>query len=432
MRHRFLSICLLCCVISMTAQHKVIERSAKQAPEWIYKTIPDYLIISAEGATLDQARQICMNNIKAEIANSIAINISAQTVSQSEQSQENGSYSIKEHFRSEITSVAAELPFITGISIANAEDSYWEKRYDTQQKRQYYLFFLKYPFSNLERNRLKAAFLAYDAQKEEELSAIKENSARLNNVDDIERYIAELKPLIDYFFDETRKTEASTLKKELEQIYKNIAVIPISNEPGHYCYALIYNGRKLYCSRQPLCRSEYASHISVIPQNDTTVVITYDYDGCIPEDENRIDLVFNLGGHINRHTFHFDPSSNQLAVKPQGKINITIYQNADGENVDSISANFSLQAKYATRFAIESATITTADFSQLEFSGNEKTRDLGQGRHVIRLTCHPAHLQKTGNQILAEGFMQIKNLKTQKVQVIDIRLPYEIIYSHAQ
>ena len=419
-------LCCCFCVFADAAQYKVVERSAKHAPEWVGQAIPGYLIFSAESATLDMAQQICMENIKNEIVNAIAANITATTTSFSEQTGTNGEFAITEGFRSDLKTIAARLPFVSGITIANVEDSYWEKRYDSKQKKYSYLVFLKYPFSRMERNRLIAEFQQYDAEKYKTLTDIKMQADNLTNVDDIARYLSDIEPLITYFFDETRKAEAESLQKSLRQIYKNIAVVPLSNELGKYSYALMYNGRKLSASRLPLARSEYASDISVVHQSDTTYVVIYNYDGCLPEDENTVDLVFNFGGYTNRHKFNFDMAASLLDVLPQGQVVFTVYGQEQGMVADSVMVSFDLRAKYDTKFSIKSLVISTSEFPQVEFPTCNDMADLGKGLQHIKLTAYHVNYRQNAKKALTDGYMKIENQKNGKIQTINIRLPYKI------
>lgn len=419
----------LCCSISVlvnAAQYKIVERSAKHAPEWVGQAIPGYLIFSAESATLDMAQQICMENIKNEIVNAIAANITATTTSFSEQTGTNGEFVLTEGFRSDLKTIAARLPFVSGITIANVEESYWEKRYDNKQKKYSYLVFLKYPFSRMERNRLIAEFQQYDAEKYQALTDIKMQADNLTNVDDIAGYLSDMEPLVAYFFDETRKAEAESLQKNLRQIYKNIAVIPLSNELGRYSYALMYNGRKLFASRLPSARSEYASDISIVPQSDTTFVVTYNYDGCLPEDENTVDLVFNFGGYTNRHKFHFDMAASLLDVLPQGQMVFTVYGQEQGTVADSVMVSFDLHARYDTKFFIKSLVISTSEFSQIEFPMSGFMTVLGKGLQHIRLTAYQVNYRQNAKKALTDGYMKIENQKNGEIQTINIRLPYKI------
>ena len=111
-------LCCCFCVFVDAAQYKIVERSAKHAPEWVGQAMPGYLIFSAESATLDMAQQICMENIKNEIVNAIAANITATTTSFSEQTGTNGEFVLTEGFRSDLKTIAARLPFVSGITIA--------------------------------------------------------------------------------------------------------------------------------------------------------------------------------------------------------------------------------------------------------------------------------------------------------------------------
>lgn len=292
---------------SVAAQYKVVESSAKKKPEWLTATMPGYLTFSAESTTLQMAQQKCMDNIRNEIINSIAVNISAQSTTTTQQERRNNNFYMSERFQNEFVAKAANLPFLTGISIANAEAFYWEKLYDREKKDYHYIYYIKYPFSRMERNRLIAEFKAYDSEKYNALRAIRQKSENIVCIDDIRAMLLELEPIKDYFFDSTRKAEAQALQEQLRNLTKNIQISPVSNKPGEYRYALVLDNRRVTMGKLPVTRSEYATNIGITSNpSDTTYTVSYKYDGCLPEDENSIDLLFNFRGTVQKHRFYFN------------------------------------------------------------------------------------------------------------------------------
>ena len=64
-------------VIPLHAQYKVVESSSKKAPSWIGVSQADYIIVSAEGESLDDAKVKCLEYIKQSVITSVAVNISS-------------------------------------------------------------------------------------------------------------------------------------------------------------------------------------------------------------------------------------------------------------------------------------------------------------------------------------------------------------------
>lgn len=416
---------LLCCCANAFSQYKVVERSDKKRPEWVGQTIPGYLTFSAESDNLELAKQKCMDNIKNEIINAIAVNISSESTMLTEQTKQNNTYSTNEYFRNEFKSKAVQLPFVSGITIANAEDSYWEKLYDKKQKKYHYVFFLKYPFSRMERNRLIAEFKAYDEEKYEQLLSIRKEAEQLSNLDDAKSLALALTPLINYFFDETRKQEAQSLQEDLRQIHKKVQINTLSNELGTYRYALLLNGHRATQAKLPNARSEFARNISIAPDKDTTFTVTYEYDGCLPEDENAIDLLFNFGGTTQRHRFYFDLEESSMEVIPQGTVKINGTYNEENGCLENVTVDFGLRSKYDAPFTVELLRFSTSELSDVEIRPQSE-QTYGKGLNQIVLEANGIRYKNAAKSSLTDGTITIKNQKTKKEETLRFRLPYII------
>ena len=58
------SFLLVVLLSSVSAQFKVVEKSAKKAPVWYQKMVEDYLIVSAHEPTLEAAQAACLQSLK--------------------------------------------------------------------------------------------------------------------------------------------------------------------------------------------------------------------------------------------------------------------------------------------------------------------------------------------------------------------------------
>ena len=78
MKHLIVIVSLLLATPNLFVQQKVVERSAKKTPNWIGVAQTDYVIVSAEDATLEAAKERCLANIRQAIISSVAVNISSK------------------------------------------------------------------------------------------------------------------------------------------------------------------------------------------------------------------------------------------------------------------------------------------------------------------------------------------------------------------
>ena len=78
-RQLFLTAALLFSLTStVSAQFKVVDKSSKKAPAWYQQMVADYLIVSAHEPTLEEAQAACLQEVKKQIIQAVAQNITFQ------------------------------------------------------------------------------------------------------------------------------------------------------------------------------------------------------------------------------------------------------------------------------------------------------------------------------------------------------------------
>ena len=199
----------------------------------------------------------------------------------------------------------------------------------------------------------------------------------------------------------------------------------LSNELGTYHYALLLNGHKATQAKMPNARSEFAQNISVVPNIDTTFTVTYEYEGCLPEDENAIDLLFNFGGTTQRHRFYFDLGENSMEVIPQGTVKINGTYNEENSCLENITVDFGLRSKYDAPFTIETLQFSTNELPNVVIEPQSE-QTYGKGLNHIILTINSTRFKQTSKSSLTDGTITIKNQKTKKEGSIRFKLPYII------
>lgn len=297
------SLCLLCIILLCTSSlaHGKKKPVKEPAPEWTHSSVPGYVISSAIGGDEQDAKERCFRNIQSEILNSVAVNISSTSTYSSQSVFEGDATSTRQAYQDEIKTVAARLPFLTGLTIANAD--VWMEQVDGGWR-----CYMKYPFSRSDQERLVEQFLAYDKEKSEQLDSLKKTLATFTNIDKISAYIAEVETLNTYFFDDTRKSEAEGLKRQFREAALRVAVTPVSNEPGRFVYRLTLDGRNMTTSLVPVTRCETLEHIDFKDGGDGLYSLVYSTQYCLPTDENNISMMYNFKYNKLKHIIHFNLS----------------------------------------------------------------------------------------------------------------------------
>lgn len=292
----FLCIMLLCIPVWAHGKKKPVK---EPAPEWTRSSVPGYVISSAVGGDQQDAKERCFRNIQSEILNSIAVNITSTSTFSSESYSEGDVTSTRQAYQDNIKTVAARLPFLTGLTTANAD--IWMEEIEGGWR-----CFMKYPFSRFDQEELVNQFLAYDKEKSDRLDSLRKTLETFTNIDKISAYIAEVETLHTYFFDETRKSQAEGLKRQFREAAGRIAVTPVSNEPGLFIYHLTLDGRNMTSSLVPVTRCETLEHIDFKDGGDGLYSLVYSTRYCLPTDENNITMTYNFKYNKLKYIIHFN------------------------------------------------------------------------------------------------------------------------------
>lgn len=404
---------------------KIVERSAPQAPRWIGISMPDYVIVSAEEPTLDGARQRCLNDIRQAMVNAVAVNIASEERSTERQDRYNLATSVYGRYESQVKTVAARLPFITGISLSKGE-IYWEKCLEKKSKRNYYVCHVKYPFSRGERLRLTEEFLRQDGEQYEKYLELKRNLDTFTQVEYIDRALVELEPLIAYFFDDLRRNEAEALRSSYRQLYTRITAVPCQSAPGEHLFALELDGRRVTTSRAPKIKSACATGVEVVPTADGRYRVTWDESGCLDGDEQTIELVYLLGGRPVRHTIRFDARQSRMKVTPFGEIELDVYPDAKDSGSVRIVGYLSLRSQYDMPFEVLSLDLTAEGIgNRLSFTMQNYAIE-GKGTHRIEFVSERPAALSEGRSALARGVLELRNPQTDRTEEVRFALPYKI------
>ena len=261
------------------------------------------IIVTADAPDMMEARNKCMELVKQEIVNSVAVNINSSSFSSKTQTSFNEHHALKTEYSSEIKTIAARLPFISGISVSDAE-TYWERIYVKKEKRYFYRFHLKYPYPEITKKKLIFEFEKNDEEKSLQLEKLKSEYNNVNSVEEIGSRIVELRALAEYFFDDVRKSETALLIKQYNELYSQITVQTLNNTPGEYSCVLILQDKVISCSKLPLLKSDYVTNLTVSRNvSDKSFTVKYDYKGCESDDPNTVEMVFHLGNKKMKHEF---------------------------------------------------------------------------------------------------------------------------------
>ena len=290
--------------ISTFADTKVIEKSAKKAPEWLYSATDGFIVVTVEASNLGDAQQRALQLVTERIILSVATSVSVSQDNEISSVSTDGSVTEKESFKQVSRMKSANLPFLKGISPSKIKDIYWIKLQDKATKAEHYEYSVKYPYSKTEQLQLVDEFERLDASKNQEYETLKNKLDNIESIEEIKQGILQLNSLKEYFFDNVRLSQVNALTEQYKALYNAITLSGKLSEAGKYEIQMLLNGKPVKVATVPTVTSNCASQIKVVPSGKKFIV-TYDAIDCLGDEENFINVQFRINGKRIESKFYF-------------------------------------------------------------------------------------------------------------------------------
>ncbi|MFR9526907.1 MAG: hypothetical protein SNI45_02410 [Rikenellaceae bacterium] len=283
------------CSSAYSQNMKMVDSSLKNSPAWINDLSRGYLISMSSSSDIEEAKQIAITGVKQQIAQSIVSNISVEFLQSSHTVNTNQGSSYTSNVTDVVRSTTDKIPFLQSISLSKIADFYWEKYYDKKSGETRYDYYIKYPFSDAELDKLIAEF---NTKQAEINSTIKQMSEALNSftqIEDIAKNMSTLRALISEFAaEDPRITVVDELVNTYRAQYKYISIEEVEHKDKRIVLQPVLNGRSVTTAQIPTHKSNCADRISKSVTNGV-IVVTYDDYVCRSGDDNWIDLTFKFG-----------------------------------------------------------------------------------------------------------------------------------------
>lgn len=423
--------CALVLAASAGAQTKVLEKSAKKAPEWLNTAVDDYLVVSVTATSLADAQTKALTEITERIIQAVASNVSVSQTSVLSEVNTNGDIESKDAYSRVAKIKSANLPFLKGISLSKVEDIYWEKVRDKATNEERYGYSVKYPFSEAEQQRLVEEFEKLDAEKVARYKALEQKINDIEAVEEIKSALTELNSLKEYFFDEVRISEVKGLTERYKQLYEALTVTGVFLEEGKYQCRILLDGNPVRVSALPKVTSNCAAQLSVLP-SDGAFIISYDAIDCLPEEENFLDIAFRIGGKKLAHKAYIKEaggaSTSVFSVVPEGKLILTADSVvAVDRKIFNINIRLTLNNRGGTAFGLKALELHVPELSAPivfdDIDAVYKTKGILQVRALAEGTFTALEKKKSALSFV-QGSMTLVNPQTGAVERIRISLPY--------
>jgi hypothetical protein len=271
---------------------RVIEKSEKLRPEWVYGISNDFVIVEGVGLTWDQAQDDALKKLKERIVSSVAVNISSETNMQvSEQTIDNMSkYSENTEV---ITNISTDFfNSLKGISLSKSTAFYWEKMlYPEKQKMVHY--HIKYPFSQKELNELISEWEKTDKGFTAELDALEEKIQNSVSIAEMQELLDKTKALKE-IFGGTRKSRVALFETEINQHLSSLKFEVQKQTRGQIVIKLLSSDRYFKMTSDLVFESSCASlQDKKLIEDGFGLEINYDADFCYSEEKATISVKQN-------------------------------------------------------------------------------------------------------------------------------------------
>lgn len=276
----FISFLFLIFIVFLSCSlPRAVEVSEKKRPEWVYGLNNGYIIIEGVGGNFENAQNDALKKLKERIVNSVAVNISSEmNISVNETVIDNMS-KYRESTQLETNITTDFFNSLKGISLSKSEAFYWEKqKYPNKITKVHY--HIMYPFTEMELNNLIKEWEQTDRAFTLELQALRKSVATCNNVSDLKTLYTKTIAL-EEIFTGARKTEASIIKSEINQLLENLRFEVQKHKRGQLVLKLLSSDRYFKMDSEVLFKSDCAIlQDHKLMNDDEALEINYDADFC--------------------------------------------------------------------------------------------------------------------------------------------------------
>ncbi len=291
------------CALLHAGGEKVVD-SVGRTPKWIYSAEKEYIIVSAESADIEEAKEKAMTKVKKQIMSSIAENVRSSSKISTSEVNANGKFDIIEQYESAIETESAPVPFLSEVGISKAEASYWEK-IKKDKDTYYYRYHLKYPFTKFDLIRMSDAFLEREQQLDKQLAAFAQDDfTSYSSTEEMIQQLQQLKVFKSSLMqNDARRVACQNIEKAYTGYIKSITMRLISVNRNQLVYAPYYGEKRLTTNLQPKLASNCLGDLQYIARNGQCIV-TYDFQtACYPDEENYLEVTLNLLGNKIKNRF---------------------------------------------------------------------------------------------------------------------------------
>lgn len=284
------------CSVAQKKGFKMVESNPSEKPKWVMeKERADYIYVKGqEGSNLADAKAAAMKVVVDDISQSVAVVVEGEIIDKTVMNTYGDKSDYKQEYINNTKTKLAKMPAIQGIAIQKA-DVYYEHFYKKKTGEEYYMVYLRYPFSEFERKELIDAYNAHEKAIDDQIEKYKNEVETVGSIEDIEKNKLLLNGLKkEIGEDDSRIEKINTIIGLYNDINKSLRVELVENRPGHIAVRLVYKDRTITTAQKPNVTSSCAVGFDVRYSGDVCH-IDFNSEWCYPQDEPTIKVSFRAG-----------------------------------------------------------------------------------------------------------------------------------------
>lgn len=319
MQHkRYISWILLLVISAGCNGIKTLEQSSSAPPPWIHGIETNYLIGYGSAATFDEAKGEALHMIKEKIARAVAESISFEAELTVQEERYKNAFHFIENYSSTLSSKTSGLNYLEGISLSKVTQFFWAQK--KQGRERFVDYYIKYPLSTQELDKLVERWKEEDARLTEKLHELQKRASGHLSVEAIMHDLKTLQALQTYFVDQ-RKTETKALIAQLEQELRSVHLTPVHDSLGYYAYNLKVGNKYVSSYQTPRFISNCAQ-LEHMHMDGNYGSVVYDYQNCAVEDDNYFDLVYRFDSVELKQREPIDVSNHKIFARVNGEVSL--------------------------------------------------------------------------------------------------------------
>lgn len=282
-------LCALTCLLIPS------QRVSAKQPNWLHCMQQGYIIVSAEDASVERAKEKAMIVVRQEIMNSIAQHVSSSTEMTSREIEDNNQYTEMSQYVTSVATESVDYPFLNGISPSNVAEVYIEKL--KKNKQWIYRYHVKYPYTKDDLKGRIEQFLAYENDLQAKMNSfVADDFTTAHSVEEMQQRKADLQvfqsslPKTD-----ARRAQCDKLLLRYDDMMRNVRIAVDAVSQTEMLVSLRYGERVVTINKAPKLRSDCLMNVTA-QLRDKQWVISYDYSGCYADEANMAELSYTIQG----------------------------------------------------------------------------------------------------------------------------------------